>query len=414
MTGHARNSPSDSKRWITCPGALNRCKKLGLDKDDGRVNTAADEGTAAHLIREMCLEIGLDAHDFVGTPVEVNGVIYMCDEDMADALQPGIDRIREFPGRMIIESRVDITHIVGLNEDGNPQRGTLDCAVIPEPDDGDEAVQSDLKYGKGIPVAAVGNTQQIIYFDALWEKIKDTHSHVKRVRIIIDQPRNGRGGGEWVISIDELREKAAEIRERAKLTFDPNAPCTPSIEGCTWCPAAKVEGACPEYEAWNLEFCGIEFENLDDYDDFGIEVQSPDPEGLTTERKKAIYDHLPVIRKFLTRVEASVADDVRIGDGEKYGLKIIAGRRSNRKHADEEKSQAWLEKHGFDEDLIITKKLKTPAMLDKIVGKGKFPRDFVVGGEPTPSIVSIEDARPALLVTPDFENLDEEFEDFDD
>lgn len=378
------------------------------------MNTAADEGTAAHLIREMCLEVGLDAFDFVGTEVEVNGVIYVCDEDMADALQPGIDRIREFRGKMLIESRVDITHITGLNDHGEPQRGTLDCAVIPGPEDGDEAVQSDLKYGKGIPVEAVNNTQQVIYFDALWEQIKDSHPHIKRVRIIIDQPRNGRGGGEWVITIDELRKKAAEIRERAKLTFDPNAPCVPSTDGCTWCPAARVEGACPEYEAWNLEFCGIEFENLDDYDEFGMEVETPDPEGLTVARKKAIYDHLSGIRKFLTRVEASVANDVKTGDGEKYGLKIVAGRRSKRKHADEEKSQTWLEDHGFDEDVIITKKLKTPAMLDKIVGKGKFPRDFVVGGEPTPSIVSIEDARPALLVTTDFDNLDDEESDFDD
>ncbi|WP_313609859.1 DUF2800 domain-containing protein [Rhizobium sp.] len=136
--------------------------------------------------------------------------------------------------------------------------------------------------------------------------------------------------------------------------------------------------------------------------------------GVTTARKKAIYDHLPAIRKFLTRVEASVAADVRTGDGEKYGLKIVAGRRSNRKHANEEQSEAWLKKHGFKDDQIITKKLKTPAMLDKIVGKGKFPREFVVGGEPTPSIVSIGDARPALLVTSDFENLDEDFGDFDD
>lgn len=413
MTGHARNAPSDAKRWLGCPGALNRCKKLGLDKDDGRVNTAADEGTAAHLIRELALEVGLDAHHFVGTEVEVNGVKYLCDDDMADALQPGIDRIREFPGKMIIESRVDITHITGLNDHGEPQKGTLDCAVIPEAHQGEEAVQSDLKYGRGIPVEAVNNSQQIIYFDALWEQIKDTHPHIKRVRIIIDQPRNSRGGGEWVITIDELRKKAAEYRERAKLTFDPNAPCTPNVDSCLWCPAAKVEGACPEYEAWNLQFCDIEFENLDDYVDFGIEVQTPDVEGLTTARKKAIYDHLPAIRKFLTRVEASVSADVKTGDGEKYGLKIVAGRRSNRKHADEEQSLSWLEKHGFSEDQIITKKLFTPAQLDKVVGKGRFPRELVVGGEPTPSIVSIEDARPALLVTTDFENLDEEFEDFD-
>lgn len=413
MAGHARNSPSDGKRWTSCPGAIIRCKKLGLDKDDEGINTAADEGTAAHTIREMCLEFGLEPHHFVGTPVEVTGVTYICDDDMADALQPGIDRIREFPGKMIIEERVDITHITGLNDDGEPQKGTLDCAVIPGPDEGDEALLSDLKYGKGIPVDAIGNTQQIIYGNGLWQIIKGTHPHIKRLRIIIDQPRNSRGGGEWVISIDELLELGEEIKERAKLTFDPNAPCTPSKDGCLWCKASKVEGACPEYEAWALEFSGIEFENLDDYDEFGVEIEMPDVEGLTTARKKAIYDHLGIARAFLTRVEAAVAAEIRAGEGEKYGKKIVAGRKSNRKHADPLMSDLWLASHGFTEAQTITKQLITPAKIDKLVGRGKFPRDLVVGGEPTPSIVSIEDARPALLVTTDFDNLDEEFEDFD-
>lgn len=387
-----------------------RCKKLGLTGDDGKVNSAADEGTAAHLIRELSLSVGLDAYDFVGTEVDVNGVIYVCDEDMADALQPGIDRVREFHGEMVIEYFVDTTPWVGLDEEGNRQGGTLDCGIIGD----EEIIINDLKFGRGIPVEAVGNTQIRLYALGFYEQIAKHKTDATKFRFVIDQPRNAKGGGEWTQTLDELLAFGEYVKERAAMTFDPNAPCTPNVDSCLWCPAAKVDGACPEYEAWNLEFCDIEFENLDDYVEFGIDVETPDPEGLTTSRKKAIYDHLPAIRKFLTRVEASVAADVRTGDGEKYGLKIVAGRRSNRKHADEEQSEAWLKKHGFKDDQIITKKLKTPAMLDKIVGKGKFPREFVVGGEPTPSIVSIEDARPALLVTSDFENLDEDFGDFDD
>lgn len=410
MAGHARNSPSDSKRWLGCAGAIMRCKKLGLTGDDGKVNPAADEGTAAHLIRELSLSVGLDAYDFVGTEVDVNGVIYVCDEDMADALQPGIDRVREFHGEMVVEYRVDTTPWVGLDEEGNRQGGTLDCGIIGD----EEIVINDLKFGRGIPVEAVGNTQIRLYALGFYEQIAKYKTNAKKFRFVIDQPRNAKGGGEWTQTLDELLAFGDYVKERAAMTFDPNAPCTPNVDSCLWCPAAKVDGACPEYEAWNLEFCDIEFENLDDYVEFGVEVETPEVEGLTTARKKAIYDHLSAIRKFLTRVEASVAADVRIGDGEKYGLKIVAGRRSNRKHADEEQSEAWLKKHGFKDDQIITKKLKTPAMLDKIVGKGKFPRDFVVGGEPTPSIVSIEDARPALLVNAEFENLEDDFEDFDD
>lgn len=407
MTGHARNAPSDAKAWLYCAGKINRVRKLGLKDTSG---PAASEGTAAHLISEICLEVGLDPFDMLGTEIEADGLKFICDEDMAEALQPGIDRIREFEGPFYGERRVNITPWVGEDENGNDQFGTLDRGIAGK----DEIVIGDLKYGRGVPVEAVGNPQIRLYALGFYFELARHITAATRFRFIIDQPRNAKGGGEWTQTLDELLEFGEFVKERAKMTFDPNAKCTPSKDACLWCEAAKIDGACPEYEAWNLEFCDIEFENLDDYVEFGIDVETPDPEGLTTARKKAIYDHLPAIRKFLTRVEASVAADVRTGDGEKYGLKIVAGRRSNRKHADEELSEAWLKKQGFKDDQIITKKLKTPAMLDKIVGKGKFPKDFVVGGEPTPSIVSIEDARPALLVTSDFENLDETFEDFDD
>ncbi|QXV73619.1 CRISPR/Cas system-associated protein [Rhizobium phage RHph_X2_30] len=388
---------------------MNRCKKLGLDLIDDS-SDAADEGTAAHSIRELCLDIGLDPYEFVGTDIGVNGKTFTCDEDMAAALQPGIDRVREFEGIMFIEFRVDITPWTGLDESGNPQGGTLDCGIVGE----DEICINDLKFGKGIPVEAVGNTQIRLYALGFYEQVAKFLTKATKFRLMIDQPRHGRGGGEWVQTLEELQAFGEYVKERAALTFDPNAPCTPSKDACQWCAAAKVDGACPEYEAWNLEFCDIEFENLDDYDEFGIEIETPDVEGLTVARKRAIYDHLPVIRKFLTRVEQSVAEAVRSGQGYLYGKKLVAGRRTHRKHIDEDQSAEWLHEKGYSDEQIFTKKLKTPAMLDKVCGKGKFPKEMVKGGQPKPAIVPIEDARPALLVTTDFDNLDESFEDFDD
>ncbi|AEG53181.1 DUF2800 domain-containing protein [Sinorhizobium meliloti] len=408
MAGHARNAPSDSKRWLLCSGALNRCKALGLDQIDDS-SDAADEGTAAHSIRELCLEVGLDPYDFVGTKIGVNGKTFTCDEDMAAALQPGIDRLREFDGVMFVEFRVDITPWTGPDEHGNPQGGTLDCGIVGD----DEICVGDLKFGKGIPVEAVGNTQIRLYGLGFYEQVAKYLTKAKRFRFIIDQPRNGRGGGEWVQTLEELQAFGEYVKERAALTFDPNAPCTPSKEACLWCSAAKVDGACPEFEAWNLEFCDIEFENLDDYDEYGIDIETPDVEGLTVARKRAIYDHLGVIRKFLTRVEQSVAEAVRSGQGDLYGKKLVAGRRSHRKHVDETESEKWLRKKGFEDEQIFTKKLKTPAMLDKVCGKGKFPTEMVKGGHPTPSIVSIEDARPALPVDMEFDNLDDDSDEND-
>lgn len=396
MAGHARNAPSDAKRWIMCPGALKRCRDLGI-VDKGS-SAAADEGTAAHWIREQCLEFGFDAFDFLGAKVLVNGVSYECDMGMVGALQPGLDRIGEFEGELFIERRLNITKWTGKTEDGEDQFGTLDCGVVPHGWQGDEVVVSDLKYGRGVPVDAVENPQQVIYSASLWELIKHDFPHIKRFRIIIDQPRNSAGGGEWVITVDELLEKAQAIREAADKTFDPNAPCTPSVEGCMWCPASKVIGNCPEHDAFALELGDVREADLDDYDDWDEPLPLPDVASLTPARIRVIYENRAILKKFVERVEAHVADAVRHGEGELYGLKMVAGKRSNRVHVDEDQSAAWLELKGYKDDQIFTKKLITPAQLDKLLGRGKFPRDLVAGGEPKPVIAPIDDARPALPV----------------
>lgn len=402
---HARNAPSDSKRWLLCAGALRRCRELGLDNSEG--NTASREGTAAHWVRETALDLGLDAYDFVGTTITVEGETFTCDVDMADALQSGIDRIRQFEGQLFVEKRVDTTPWVGLDEEGNPQGGTLDAGVVGD----DLIVVSDLKYGRNIPVEAIRNYQQVLYALGFYEQIAKHLTKATRFLIVVDQPRNGAGGGEWETTLEELQKIGEWIKERAKLTFDPNASCTPSSDACMWCPASKQLGACPEYEAWTLEMLETDLEDLDDFAEYGVDVKPPAPDGLTPERLGVIFKHRSILKKFIERIEAHVTREVRAGEGEAYGLKAVAGNRSRRKHKDEDKSKSWLEENGYEHAQIINEELKTPAQLDKVCGRGKFPRDLVDGGDPKPTIVSIEDARPAL---PAENFVDSEVDDLDD
>ena len=106
---------------------------------------------------------------------------------MADALQPGIDQILEYSGKMFVEERLDL----GRWMPG--QFGTLDCGIAGE----ELIVISDLKYGSGVPVQAVKNTQQMIYALGFWDQFARHITDAKQFLIIIDQPRNAGGGGEW-------------------------------------------------------------------------------------------------------------------------------------------------------------------------------------------------------------------------
>lgn len=407
MGAHSRLSPSDASRWMNCAGAINRVAKLGIV--DQRTSKAAAEGTAMHVIREFCLHLGFEASDFIGQKISADGFTFEMTEEFAEFLQPGIDRCLELSpidATTGVELRADITPWLGLDDHGRPQGGTIDYFVISSKKVYlEEWVLSDLKFGVGIPVSPVRNKQQMLYALGLINSFPHLKPP-KRVRIIIDQPRNAGGGGEWVVSLDELKEFGETVKERAEATRDPNAPCTPSADACLWCPLSRMDNACPEYEAWNLDFLGLDFDDLDALED-GDDLPLPDIEGITPERRRAINAHAHIVKKWLDRLHASEVADV-LEKGELCGVKAVAGRRGRRKHVDPDNSEAWLRKQGYSDAQIFTKQLIGFTLLDKLVGKGKFPASLVVQGEPKPVLVPVEDERPALVGSFDFDNLDED------
>ncbi len=296
---HARNAPSDASRWTRCARALEFTKDF---PDESSV--FADEGTAGHLIRDLALDTGLDAYHFIGTKVSVNGALYECDDEMADHLQPGIDELREFPGKLFVETRVDTTKWVGLDSDGNRQGGTLDALVVGEY----LAVQSDLKYGQGVAVSPVDNEQQLLYLLAAYKQIiRHIAPKCKKFLIIIDQPRNSAGGGYWTVTLDELLKFGEWIKVRAAATRDPNAEFTPGPKQCSWCKGANVPGrpgGCPAHAKWLLSEVDLGFANLDIQDEFGIPWVAPKVDSLTPARLVQLSLSKKAIEQFLEYAHA--------------------------------------------------------------------------------------------------------------
>lgn len=396
MSGHARNSPSAATMWTLCAGSLNRIEQLGLGDD--RTSEVGAEGTAAHTICESCLLFGFEPYEFVGMKVQADGFTFVVDNAMAEALQPGIDRIRDFDGEMFIEHRVNTTPWVGRDKEGNEQFGTLDTGIIME----DEIVIRDLKYGRGIPVQAVGNKQIRIYGLGFWEEIAKHRTDAKKFRFIIDQPRNNQGGGEWVQTLDQLLEFGEWVKERAAATFEDDAPCTPSLDACQWCPAAKVTNACPEHLEWKLDLMTLDFEDLDD--EFGVGLVMPPVQSITPERRSYLIQHKSLVNKFFEQLQAEAMVDALAGRPVP-GLKAVYGRRPARKHKDVAKSEAWLRENAYSDDQIFNKELLSPTQLEHSIGRGVFPIDLVERGEPKPTLVPVDDERPEIF------SIDQEFED---
>ena len=388
MTAHARLGPSDSARWLTCPGSINFTKNYPNSS-----TAAADEGTVAHWVREQCLYWGEEPYDYIGHQMTLNGVTWTVDADMADALVEGLDFIREFSGKMFIEERIDL----GRWMPG--QFGTLDCGIVNQ----DMILISDLKFGRGVPVDPVRNTQQMIYALGFWDQHARHVSKAQNVLIHIDQPRHAQGGGIWSTTVEELLVFGEELREKAKATLDPDAPLVPSSYGCQWCPAANMPGrpgGCPAHAKSILDAIDLDFDSLD-----APEWEPPLVAGLTPERLLALSDRKKQIEGFLEYAHA-MALQYLIDHGPVAGKKAVVGRKPPMKWRDESAAEAFLLQKSVEP---FNKRLITPTQASKMIGKTyELPSALVERAEGKPVIVDIADARPAILT------VENEFDDMDD
>ena len=411
-TAHAKLSPSSASGWMQC-AAYPDVNAQYLNED----NEAASEGTAAHAISDFCLTHGFDAYDMIGTVTNITGKrrksvkdssgkwiktdevetvswSFTWTEDDADALQPGIDWIREQEGTFYGEARVDLSDWLGEN-----QFGTMDRVILSDTG----MIVSDLKFGRGIAVQAVGNKQLRLYALGAWKKYA---SHITDpafpVTIHIDQPRNAAGGGFWTITLGELLQFGEEARAAAEATRQPNPPRNPSVEACLWC-AGKDD--CDAYNAFNLELLSLEFEDLDQ-----PAIELPDPNGLTPQRMRLIMDHSSMIKKWLDSIHANLFQRVMVGE-DSAGLKAVDGRKN---------PDSWLDEKAAERRLVqllgdkaLKKKLITPTQAGKSISKEDWQplyEELVKVGQRKPTLVDVADDRPAIRsladIATEFDDLD--------
>jgi len=372
---HSPLGPSGAETWIGCPGSVNA--QRGLPDDTSEF---AAEGTAAHEVADLCLTLGFEPHDLIGTIWKVDGFAIEVEDDMAEALSPGIDWSREYPGTFYGEHKVDLSHWLGEGQFGTLDRGwTTD----------DSLAIGDLKYGRGIPISPVENKQLMLYALGFW-KAKCPHITDPDfpIRLVIDQPRCVGGGGEWMTTLGRLWEFGEEARAAALATEDPNAPRIASAKACQWCKRRKAPGGCETYDEFNLDMLGLKFDDLDDE-----EIMLP--RMLTPERRSIVLAHKSMITNWLETLHTDCLTDALRGDPT-GNLKAVEGRKG---------ADKWYDKSAAEDALMpilgedrFTKKLKSPTQ----VGKELSPEDMkaldslIERGTKKPILVPEADARPAI------------------
>lgn len=166
---HAKLSPSHSSTWLHCPAAL--AAEADFPEETSEF---AREGTIAHELAEKYLRTGNIAGTYIGASIDGEVIT----EEMDTHIQMYVDYVRDLPGRLLVERRVSMDHIV-------PEcYGTADAIIVND----SLLTVIDLKYGKGVKVDSPNNSQLMLYglgavaeFDYLYD--------IERVKLVIVQPR---------------------------------------------------------------------------------------------------------------------------------------------------------------------------------------------------------------------------------
>ncbi len=373
LPAHSKLGASAAHRWMNCPGSV----RLSAGLPDSTSKYAA-EGSAAHALAAKCLETGNDA-DVYGGEWQHDGHKGEITDDMVEAVQVYLDAVRgdacEDEGNAPIRL---VEHKFHLKELHKNLFGTADCVQIwPS---AKFLRDYDYKHGAGVGVDVVNNKQLKYYaLGALLSYKKP----IAEVELVIVQPRCPHEDGavrRHRFKTIELLEFKADLLDAVERTEAAEAEYelikSPEDlvawgkkwlklgDHCHWCPAAAL---CPEAKSRAQEAAKMEFSNTTTYD----------PQKLAD--TLAI---LPAIESWASTVREFAYGEALHGRVPP-GFKLVDKRPTRKWKVDDHTVEVEMTKIGLGEaDIYAPREVKSPAQIEKVIGKAKKNADklAVVGG----------------------------------
>ena len=332
--GHARFSPSNSKRWLTCSMSM----LLPAKKKEAQSKYAA-RGTALHALCEDIL---------LGNEVQtVYDGYHVLQEDMETVVEPYIEYISQF-NEFRDNSIVEVEEKVFIHEECF---GTADYKYFHKGKG--ELHIVDLKAGSGVYVYVNDNTQLQLYALGALNKLIAEGYTVTKVFIHVAQPAvdNMR---ELEVPLQVLFDLDALVSETIEDVNNGIGVYAPSEDACRWCPH-KV--TCPKLNELAYEAAKTQFENME-----------------LSERMKIV----PALKQFIKGVEEETLKQLNLGN-EVPDFKLVRSK-GKRVWEDEEVAMTTLRAEGCTKgELTKTKTtMLTVAQTEKLLKKKKVYKDTIL------------------------------------
>ena len=363
---HALLSASGSHRWMACPPSA-RLEECCQNKE----SDAAKEGTVAHELCELKVKIQL-GEDVSMSEYEAlkENPLFTKEMDACTNIYADycIDTAKEEHGLPLIEVELDLSSYI-------PEGfGTVDCVIVSEK----TLHVIDFKYGRGVEVSPVENSQLMIYALGAYDLYSSFYDF-ETVKLTIVQPRLSAEPKTWECSIQDLLDFGERLKPVAALAFKGGGEFSPSEHTCLFC---KAKYTCRARADKNLAT---------------MFLQEKDPYTLSNDEIGEILAMVSDFPKWIKDLEDYALEQLLAGN-EIKGYKAVEGR-SSRVWSDEKKAFEVIIEDGTEEkDLYETTPLSL-AKIEKLLGKKKFASlvgEYVTKSQGKPTLTLSSDIRPSI------------------
>ena len=365
MTAHAILSASSSKRWLTCTPSARLEATLPEPKRAVGEFDYSKEGTMAHSLAEIKLrhyygQIGIEEFE---REYEIIKATPYYNEEFEAHVDNYVLYVRSQIGEgdtPLFEQRVDFSDYV---PDGF---GTADVVILSK-----HSIRViDLKFGRGIPVSALHNTQLRLYALGAYCKFKEEYPEIKEVQYVIHQPRLDNISSDGT-SVQKLVDWANYfVKPKAKKAWSGTGEFLPG-DHCQFC---RAKATCRARSDFVNELAKLEFRA---------------PALLSNEEVDKVLTRAENLKTWVNDEQEYVLERAKEG----YlpmGYKLTTTK-THRKIEDQALAATVLVEKGMKEDDIYApRSLKSVAQLEKLGAKGQVAAwlgELIVRPDGSPKLV---------------------------